>query len=1123
MLRPLYRAALWALVVALLVSPVASLARAATVASTTYVLTGYVDQPGAHSAPPVPAGVQVDLQSAATGSTYTAVTGSGGQFTFSSASGATTLAPGYWKVWVPVQANVSITGCGKCAVLPGHQNPLYAYYNSTQLTSQNYSATITDVSVLPYNATQNGTVHQGASVVQGAAVKLLDPQFNGLVLSNTTTNINGTYSLAVPFGTWVLQSSHLSGPDTFTNSTKVTIAARIPTLVNPVLSLYSISGWINSTVTGARVPTAGNATLYDAANGFIYSTATPVGGYYSLASYPGNFLSGNTQTFNVILSANGYSTTSYTQNVSASGAITKNVQVSPFVPANLGVYQTTLNLAGINVAGNGTGVLKVATNVTLGNDSVVPGLPNASVGQLWAQLGLDFDHSLTFSNATSGAAVQSYLASSGPFFPATQASAMINGTTFVAPTAAQTLTSFNLGCATTCGLTSTSALKFGWSSSYKLNGTLAVNVSTYTLGFSFLHPASSAMVYNYTVQLPHGYVLSAGTTAPSRTKLVAQGAGGTWNKFTLISQPYSVASASAKFTFVKVANLTPIVNVTGSSFAFSSKAVTNDTEGSYTVVLGVGESAIFSASNSVYPTGMNGTSFTWNFGDGTNVTTNNSTYNYTYTKANVTGHAYAGTLTVTDSGGSVNSTKFNVYVLASTNVPTATITTNATANDTKYTGSGKTGTMYLMVNSSTTLSFNATAANASVPAPNVLSIASYSLVAKNAKKTANYTTSSGGSATDNWSVEFSPGSTLGGVGNYLIQGNVSNTKVSFFGWEYNLTLTVWTVTGSKAATTLSILVVDKIKPTASFDIQNSAGKKVPSSGITEGQSQTATVRLVASNSTGPGNSSITKFSWNVSYNNTTIAGNPGVKTSASPPPTLTLAPEPKPYTVNLTVTDAAGNTANVTQTLTVAPNSTYRPVMTAANLTGPTSLTQGDSYTYWLNVSNTGGNKSSATSVTVTWYLLSPSGTGSKKYISATTTFYTLSKGAVNTSIPSVSGTYPALTPGKTLRAQISWSPSFSGNYIVYANVTATNEYTPDYHGGSNVASLTIAIKVNPTTQALEYGGIAAVVIVAIVGLIWWYRRPARGKGGSSKGTPASKSGLERGAKKADADDDDEP
>jgi hypothetical protein len=255
--------------------------------------------------------------------------------------------------------------------------------------------------------------------------------------------------------------------------------------------------------------------------------------------------------------------------------------------------------------------------------------------------------------------------------------------------------------------------------------------------------------------------------------------------------------------------------------------------------------------------------------------------------------------------------------------------------------------------------------------------------------------------------------------------------------------------------------------------------------------------------------------WNITNGNNSSLTHTMTKTSATPYPTVTLAPETNAYTINLTVYDLAGNHANATHPLTVSTNATVRPIMSAANFTGPTTLTQGSSYTFWLNVSNSGGPKSVAHSVNVTWYLLPPSGSGSKKYISSTTVFYTYTKGVVNAS-SAVQGTYANLSVNKTIRAQITWTPSASGNFILYANITASNEFASNYHGGSNVASMTITIHVNPTTEALEYGGIGAAVVVAIVALIWWYRRPAR-KGGATKS--ASKTGLERGPRKADEDD----
>ena len=113
-----------------------------------------------------------------------------------------------------------------------------------------------------------------------------------------------------------------------------------------------------------------------------------------------------------------------------------------------------------------------------------------------------------------------------------------------------------------------------------------------------------------------------------------------------------------------------------------------------------------------------------------------------------------------------------------------------------------------------------------------------------------------------------------------------------------------------------------------------------------------------------------------------------------------------------------------------------------------------------------------------------------------------------------VFGEYTAgLAQNKTIRAQITWTPGLSGNFVLYANVTASNEYVPNYHGGSNLAALSVALHPNPTTQYLEYGGIAAALNLEVVFLIWRTRRPRRGTA-----NPSGKAGLERGSKKSEAD-----
>ncbi|MFY9717869.1 MAG: hypothetical protein WAK40_08090 [Thermoplasmata archaeon] len=1116
LVRLLHRAALCALVLVLFLSAIATVTAAPSPAASTYTLTGYADQPGGISAPPVPAGVTVNLVSAATGTTYKAVTAAGGVFTFTSASTSSGLGPGYWKLVVPTETNVSVGKCTKCAVLPQDQNPAYDYFTSADLTNKEFATTISNVLVVPYNATQNGTVHQGGLPVAGASVDLLDANYNGLVLSNTTTNASGEFTLKVPWGHWLLQSVHVSGKNTYTNTSALTIATPTPALVNPVLYAFSISGWINSTL--GRIAASGNVTLFDPTNDFIYSTATPAGGYYSLATYPAGFSHG-AQKFDVLLAANGYETTWYHLLVNHPGAIQRNVVTGNISTGSMGIYTTTLNFSAIDTA-TGKGSLTVTTFANLGNDSVVPALPNASVGQLWAQLGLDYNHGLSFP-AADAAAVQAYVNARGPTFLPTQAATTLNATPFVPFTTPQTLSNFTSGCAVSCNQTSSANLTYKWSETYALNGTLAKNSSTYTLGFTFQHPASSSLVYNYSIVLPAGYVLSADTTAPVHTTLTPTGPSGTWGQFTLSSTSATTPSASAKFVLVKAATVTPVVNVTSTNFTFSSANVLNDSEGNYTVVLGLNEPASFSAANSKYGSSTNGSMFSWNFGDGSPVvsTANASgSYNHTYAIATPTTtfplntSAYQGTLTITTSGGQTNSTHFYVWVLKST--PTAVISSNATTAEQMLAGGTK---PYLQINWSTTLSF--TANNSTRPTGNPLSIASFSLVATKAvHKSANFTVSSGGNVSANWSVDFSPPKTIG-TGKYItgdldVGGTLVPLTAGEFGWEYNLTLTVWSSTGTSSMVTLPILVVDTQAPTSAFAVLNGAGKAISGNAITEGAGGTAKVELNAATTVDPNNGTIDKYSWNVTNgNNSSLAFPVDTVLSVKPYPVFMLMPETNPYTINLTVTDGNGNTANHTFSLTVSPNASTRPVMFAATLTGPTSLTEGKSSTYWVNVSNQGGAKSIADSVVVVWWVKSASGTGSDRYITSPTSFYNYSGGSV---VASPWAKTVDLAKNHTVRAVMTWTPSFTGNYVLYANATATNEFMPDYHGSSSVAALSVTIHPNPTTELLEYGAIAAVVVVAIVLLVWWTRRPARKAGSGGKST--GRGGLERGSKKPDTD-----
>ncbi|MGP8076504.1 MAG: hypothetical protein ACLP8Y_07220 [Thermoplasmata archaeon] len=1120
MVRHQYSAALWVLVlIALVTSSLAAVAGAQAGSPANYTLTGYVEQSGGPSPPPVPAGVQVDLVSRATGQVFaTTITGNGGQFSFTTASTGGALVPGYWGVWVPAQGNISLPACNptrpyQCAILPTDQNPVFQFENATALTTAFYPTVITGVSVLPYGGNITGNVTSGGSPEPGARVSVLDPLYNGLALVNNTTASNGAFTVRVPIGTWVVKTT-LAGPSTEYNVTQVAVPSRTTVFAQIHIQNYVVSGYVNlQSNPSAHVPKAGNVTLFDPANGYIYSSSTPVGGYYSAGTYPLNFVSGS-QTFDVVLSSIGYGTVWYPLTVSSSTPQYQNVLVSPLAPSQSGSYQTTLNFSGINVA-TGSGSLAVQTVATLGNDTVFPNLPNATVGQLWAQLGLDFDHSIAFSSA-SLPTVASFVNSTGQFFPAAQAQTMVNGTGFVGPTAPQTLASWSSTCSGSCGLSTGGSLTYQWSQTYGLNGSVPVNGTTYKIAFGFAHPASSSDVYNYTLVLPTGYVLAANTQAPLGTRLAAAGPGGTWTSFTLQSLPSTSLSGSASFSIVKYSALTAIVNATVSNFAFSSQNVLNSTNGNYTVEVGVGQNVTFSALNSLYPAGTNGTKFAWMFGDGGTASTASATTNHTYSSASGA-TALLGKLTVTSSGGLSNSTAFHVWVAEGPVV--AQIAANSTSTQNKTTAGS---TPYLFVKWGTVLYFNASASSAQVSPTStvkgVLSVASFALVSSHGfKQTANYSVGQGAYFGSNFTVQFL------GAGSYLTTGTVAGTAVPFLGWQYNLTLTVWSGTGQSAKSTLVVLVNDTEKPTPAFQVLTSAGKPVSGSGVVALTNLSANVQLNGANASDPHNGSVVKYYWHV-YNsaNTQFQAAFNV-TTVKPYPSVWLPASTTFYTVNLTVWDRNGNVANVTQQLTVSQNTTTSPIMAATNLTGPTSLTDGSSATFWVNITVGGGSKSVGMGVAVAFYILSPSGSGKRINIGgspATVQFFNYTSKGVPNTVPFATGSIASLAFNTTVRAVVSWTPVVTGNYVLYANATATNEFAGDYKNSPSVVSQSISIAPNPTTQLLEYVAVGVAVVVVLLLIILYYRR--RSRKGVTKSGSGGRSVLERSKRPADEDDDED-
>lgn len=1088
------RVALWALLVLMLAAVLAPVPGVRAASPSNYALNGVVTTA---ANVPVPGGVTVDLISGATQAVYTTTTTAGGSFSFTNPGTSGALVPGYWGLYVPPQGNLTLRGCRPCGILPSNEAPSYTYETAQNLTSATSLRTITGVSVLEYNATIFGNATQGTSPAAGANVQLLAAGFNGFVLSNNTTLNAGNFSLKVPWGTWVLRTTLPGVPDQFDYQQVTVNAARLT--VNPSISKYLTYGTVyQQSNPTAQVPYAGNATVYDVANQYTYSTPTLNGGFYAVGTYPAGFSGSGSNTFDVFLQTIGYHTVWYPLTVSGSnttGGVPHNVWTSAqYDPA---VYSTDLNYS------KGFDWLNTSTQVALSNDSTFPQLPNASVGQLWAQAALDWQHNLSFDSANVPA-LEAWIESAGPFFPAGAAQAKVNSSGYNESMGGNF--SFSTGCTTGwCGVTSAAGIQYSWSKNYQLNGTLAGNATSYTVSFNFRHPTNYESI-NYTVNLPNGYALQAGTSAPSNSRLVADGPGGTWTKFTLVSEPSANPSGSASFTFVKYGKVTANVNATVSQFAFSTSNVLNSTHGNYSVLVGVGQNVSFSAAGSSFPTGINGSRYAWTWGDGSPVSTTTQAVAY---------HTYAasgefnGSLNLTSSGGTYGTVTFHVYV--GSGAVSGSIVSNATANETKTAGT----TTYLEVNWSTSLQFNASGFSSTLYAngPSVpLSVAAWNATDGPENATSNFTAGSKAYVADNFTVTFTANSDP----EYLSGATIGGSPVSFLGWQYNITVRVWSAIGQYATDELIVLVKDTQKPVAVATLQNAAGTNVTSSGLVEGSNHTVKVLLVGKYSYDPNGGGLTTYLWNVSN-----SGNSSVdqnitqhnRTGLQPPVAypLWLSPQTKPYTVNLTVTDRAGNTQYNVATITVAVNTSTRPVLVVSNLTAASSMTDGSSYTVWANVTNTIGANSTAVGVQVAFYLLPPSGSGSPVYIAggpSHTTFYTYANGTdtVNATLGTGSVT---LKYNETVRAQVTFTPGLTGTYELWANATASNEFAGDYATGDNEQHVTVNLSANNTMLDIEYGVIAVVVIVAILGFVWfrYYRTPksTKSSGRSSDRSPAKK------------------
>lgn len=1049
---------------------------------------------------PAPAKVNVTVTNPANGAQCVAPTGTGG-YAFFTSTACPALQSGWWSANVEPQVDEVATGLPAMLFLPATQEAPAQFYSASLLASGTAAAYVNGVKELPLSSAIHGNVTYGGSVLTSpVSVRLLDASFPGFVIASTSQPTGANFALDAPQGTWTLVAAgNVTGATTERyNYTMVSVTS---SRVQQNLSLgnYLISGSIEPT-NGVFFTNPVNLTLYQTSTTGIYSRVSDTGSpYFQMGDFATP--SGGANQFLLFLAPVGYST-SWAYVTASAGSPSTSLTVH-VIPDSMAPTQSTTVISFPTVFTSAT----VNSWVNMTNDSTFPVLANSTVGDLWAQIGLDFGGGVPNATTSAFSAFRSWLNSTGPIYPVDAMGLAVNGTSYN-DTGAYGRASTSI--AGTTPFTSSAGFQYNTSGSYQIakGAKLVANGNSYNLLFGFDY-ATAQEAYHYRFVLPTGYVLSAGTQAPAGTSLVPSGPGNTWTSFTLIPGTSYSGMGSANFTVVKYSKVTAIVNVTSSNFAFSAKNILNSSRSNYTALVGEGQPVDLSAANSLVPAFLNVTKYTWNFGDGSSpLSTTNASVTHIYN----TSGKLTGSVTLLANGGETSQANFTLYV---GNLPP---TPYISLNDTHHVWNTTTHQGYVYVNWSNTLRFNATGSTSTIASgvsvPGILSVALWNVSAgKTFFPATNFSISTGAKVTNNWTFQFL------GAGPY-VAGNttVMGQTLPLFGWVYKVTLTLWDAGGNRANATLWVLVNDTEKPVALGSIQNAAGQNVTS--VTEGPSGYAVVTLVDKFSYDPHNGSIAWYNWTVKNAKTPSINKWTSNSTKSTPITLDLNASLGTYNFTLTVADLAGNRANVTLPLTVAVNATTRPILQLSNMSAPGSMQEGSSYTIWVNVTNNGGNLSIAHNVSLVFYLTDQNGNNRRVLAQGSQIVWyndttTLNGTAAFTGLATIHA-------HDTFRAEAHiTAPSTTGSFTLWANATATNEFPGAYISGANVQHTTVTINANPLYQDLVYVAIAVVVVVIIVVGVIVYRRRSRGPS-VKKSTPSKSSAPAKPSKPGKDEDDDE-
>jgi PKD repeat protein len=656
-------------------------------------------------------------------------------------------------------------------------------------------------------------------------------------------------------------------------------------------------------------------------------------------------------------------------------------------------YQTQRVEEAVMTFGSDYNSFELSVDTVWSYDEPCYGLLYSDVGSLRAQIDMNSPDTDGEVDALEAADFQDKVMDYGPQYVATERLITVNDTVFEA-----TLASASVSVGAVEGTVDLKdAVSYSYTCDYTSVEDIDVGAEDYT-SVVYARYDTPEVDRKYTVALPAGYELVDNSSDYPGSHVNMTG----YETFTVDSQEWAGGPEAVELAYAKSVGPSAGAGMDDSSeFVY---AVLDD-EGNVTkYIVCVGEEVNFTAESSSDPNG-NPLTYTWDFGDGSaTLTTQELLAPHTYAAAAA---SLTVNLTIEDVSGAFNWTEIEVSADARDPVPVITVK-DLTVNETTNT---------LAIDQGEVVWFNATSASDDVVAAG-----------------------DGLGEIDFVEFYYGDGNESGRVYWSEDEQNVSHSYED--SGTYTLTLNVTDVVGHWKNTTMTVVVNDTELPVVSFTVRNA----------TWGTRLIENVTLVFdANATkdNTDNNTVMTFCWN-------FGDDSGWTNDTGISNVTHMYERVGTFTVTLNVTDASGNSKEVTKSITVLAGP--RPNVQVDKIYFDTDTFTEDKVGYiWINLTNKGS--AVAESVVVSVFIVNADGTFK----------------LVGTTSALLNGTdsVTSIEVGGTAQVKFAWTPSSKGTYKFRVNVTSDEQLVED-----SMSSGEIVVEEAGWKALALWGGVAAVIIL---------------------------------------------